>query len=175
MASLADRELAFDFLPLDGKLNALYATLDKFTSALTQLTDRMVAVESHLSFSPATPVPPIIATAVTGKKAKSKKGKKPAAPPSTPSTNRPALASEPLSVRSIASEAALEKCSVTLQVPDAQAGHLIGHAGSGLRQVHDCSRAKVSVAAATGLSDLRAVTIRGSAREVGDALVAVGK
>jgi hypothetical protein len=159
MASLADRASAFDFLPLDGKLNALYTTLDKFTSALTQLTDRMVAIESHLFFSPAAPVKPIIATAATGKKAKSKKGKNPAAPPSTPRTNRPAPASELLSVRSIASEAALEKCSVTLQVPDAQAGHLIGRAGSGLWQVHDYSRAKVSVAAATGLSDLRAVTI----------------
>jgi hypothetical protein len=176
MASLADRASAFDFLPLDGKLNALYTTLDKFTSTLTQLTDRMVAVESHLFYSPAAPVQPIIATgAVTGKKAKSKKGKNPAAPPSTPRTNRPAPASKLLSVCSIASEAALEKCSVTLQVLDAQAGHLIGRAGSGLWQVHDYSRAKVSVAAATGLSDLRAVTIRGSAREVGDTLVAVGK
>jgi hypothetical protein len=155
--------------------NALYTTLDKFTSALTQLTDRMVAVESHLFYSPAAPVQPIIATAVTGKKAKSKKGKNLAAPPSTPHTNRPAPASEPLSVRSIASEAALEKCSVTLQVPDAQAGHLIGCAGSGLQQVHDYSHTNVSVAAATRLSDLHAVTIRGSAQEVRDALVAVGK
>ena len=172
MASLANREFAFDLLSLDGKLNALYTTLDKFTSALTRLTERMVNVESHLQFPPATPVPPIIATAVTGKKAKSKKGKNPAAPPATPTTSRPVAASE---IRSISSEAALEKCTVTLQVPDAQAGHLIGRAGSGLRQVHDYSRAKVSVAAATGLSDLRAVTIKGSAREVGDALVAVGK
>jgi hypothetical protein len=137
--------------------------------------DLQTLVESHLFFSPATPVQPIVATAATGKKAKSKKGKNPAAPPSTPRTNQPAPASEPLSVRSIASEAAFEKCSVTLQVPDAQAGHLIGRAGSGLQQVHDYSRAKVLVAAATGLSDLRAVTIRGSAQEVGDALVAVGK
>ena len=159
MASLADREFAYDFLPLDGKLNALYTTLDKFTSALTQLTERMVAVESHLFFTPATPVPPIIASATTGKKAKPKKGKNPVAPTSTPRTNRTAPASEPQLIRSIASEAALEKCSVTLQVPDAQAGHLIGRAGSGLRQVHDYSRTKVSVAPLTGLSDLRAVTI----------------
>jgi len=172
MASLANREFAFDLLSLDGKLNALYTTLDRFTSALTQLTERMVGVESHLHFPPAAPVPPIIATATVGKKAKSKKGKNPAAPPATPTTSRPAPAS---AIRSISSEAALEKCTVTLQVPDAQAGHLIGRAGSGLRQVHDYSRAKVSVAAATGLSDLRAVTIKGSAREVGDALVAVGK
>lgn len=172
MASVANREFAFDLLSLDGKLNALYTTLDKFTSALTLLTERMVNVESHLHFPPATPLPPIIATAVTGKKAKPKKGKNPVAPTATPTTSRPAPASD---IRSISSEAALVKCSVTLQVPDAQAGHLIGRAGSGLRQVHDYSRAKVSVAAATGVSDLRAVTIKGSAREVGDALVAVGK
>jgi hypothetical protein len=172
MASPANREFAFDLLSLDGKLNALYMTLDKFTSALTQLTEQMVNVESHLSFPPATPLPPIIATAVTGKKAKSKKGKNPVASPATPTTSQPTPAS---AIRSISSEAVLEKCSVTLQVPDVQAGHLIGRAGLGLRQVHDYSRAKVSVAAATGLSDLRAVTIQGSAREVGDALVAVGK
>ena len=83
--------------------------------------------------------------------------------------------SEPQLVRSIASEAALEKCFVTLQVPDAQAGHLIGCAGSVLWQVHDYSHAKVSVAPLTVLLDLRAVTIRGSTREVGDTLVAVGK
>jgi len=94
MASLADREFAYDFLPFDGKLNALYTTLDKFTSALTQLTERMVAVESHLFFSPATPMPPIIASATTSKKAKSKKGKNLVAPTSTPRTNRPAPTSE---------------------------------------------------------------------------------
>jgi hypothetical protein len=172
MASPANREFAFDLLSLDGKLNALYTTLDKFTSALTRLTERMVNVESHLSFPPATPLPPIIATAATSKKAKPKKGKNLVAPPATPTTSRPAPAS---AIRSISSEAALEKCSVTLQVLDAQAGHLIGRAGSGLQQVHDYSRAKVSVAAATGLLDLRAITIRGSAHEVRDALVAVGK
>jgi hypothetical protein len=169
MASPANSEFAFDLLSLDGKLNAFYTTLDKFTSALTQLTEQMVNVESHLSFPPATPLPPIIATAITGKKAKSKKGKNPVASPATPTTSQPAPAS---AIRSISSEAALEKCSVTLQVPDVQAGHLIGRAGSGLRQVHDYFCAKVSVATATGLSDLRAVTIRGSAREVGDSLVA---
>ncbi|KAH9479609.1 hypothetical protein JR316_0008204 [Psilocybe cubensis] len=49
-----------------------------------------------------------------------------------------------------------------------------GRAGTGLRQIHDISHAKISVSPIV-TSGLHAVTIRGTAREVGDALSAIGK
>ncbi len=65
--------------------------------------------------------------------------------------------------------------TATLAVPDAIAGHIIGCAGMGLRQIHNFSHAKVAVSSHIGPSALCAITIRGSPREVGDALITVGR
>ena len=57
---------------------------------------------------------------------------------------------------------------------DDQAGHVVGCAGSGLKQVHDISGTKVSVSP-TVTAGFRLVTIRGTNRQVGDALTAISK
>src|SRR5260221_11704178 len=64
--------------------------------------------------------------------------------------------------------------TATLAVPDAITSHVIGHAGTGLRQIHDFSHARVAVSSHVGPSALHAITIRGSPRKVGDALITVG-
>ena len=66
------------------------------------------------------------------------------------------------------------RITVTLAVPDAVASHIIGHAGMGLCQIHDFSHVKVAVSSHVSPSASRAITIRGSPRKVGDALIAVG-
>ena len=67
------------------------------------------------------------------------------------------------------------RITATLAIPDAVAGHVIGHAGTGLHQIHDFSHAKVAVSSHVGPSASRAITIQGSPREVGDAIIAVGR
>jgi hypothetical protein len=171
MASYEDSQFAFDILPKDEKLSTIYAEIFKVTTTLRDVSERLVALE-NLAFSPAPTLPPSVAAVSTGR-AKSKKGKQKVAPPPTPSTGR-SLA-PPIAIQSVSTKAALEKTVVTLQIQEAQAGHLVGRTGNGLREVHDFSRAKVSVAPATGNTGLRPVTIRGSIREVGDALTAIGK
>src|SRR5258708_35580438 len=64
--------------------------------------------------------------------------------------------------------------TATLAILDAVAGHIIGRAGTGLRQIHDFSHTKVAMSSHVGPSASHAITIRGSPREVGDALIAVG-
>jgi hypothetical protein len=171
MASYEDSQFAFDILPEDEKLSTIYAEVFKVTTTLRGVSERLVALE-NLAFSPAPTLPPSVAAVSTGH-AKSKKGKQKVAPPPTPSTGR--SPAPPIAIQSVSTKAALEKTVVTLQIQEAQAGHLVGRAGNGLREVHDFSRAKVSVAPATGNTGLRPVTIRGSVREVGDALTAIGK
>src|SRR5258707_384762 len=65
------------------------------------------------------------------------------------------------------------RITATLTIPDAVASHIIGHAGMGLCQIHDFSHTKVAMSSHVGPSASRAITIRGSPREVGDALIAV--
>ena len=57
---------------------------------------------------------------------------------------------------------------------DDQAGHIIGHAGSGLKQVHDISGTKISVST-TITTGFHLITIWGTNCQVGDALTAIGK
>src|SRR5258708_5961197 len=66
------------------------------------------------------------------------------------------------------------RITATLTIPDAVAGHVIGHAGTGLHQIHDFSHAKVAMSSHVGPSASHAITIRGSPHKVGDALIAVG-
>src|SRR5258707_8250086 len=63
--------------------------------------------------------------------------------------------------------------TATLAVPDAITGHIIGHAGTGLRQIHDFSHAKVAMSSHVSPLASHAITIRGSPHEVGDALITV--
>lgn len=100
--------------------------------------------------------------------------RKAAAPPSTPAATSATRIATATAIPPIP-KAALEKIVVTLSVPDAVAGHVVGRAGTGLRQIHDISHAKVSVAQTIGPSASRSVTIRGTSREVGDAVSAIGK
>src|SRR5260221_4475550 len=64
--------------------------------------------------------------------------------------------------------------TATLAVPDAVTSHVIGHAGTGLHQIHDFSHTKVAVSSHIGPSVLHAITIQGSPCKVGDAIIAIG-
>ena len=61
-----------------------------------------------------------------------------------------------------------------MSILDKLARHLIGWEGTGLRQIHDISHAKMSVSLHL-VSGARVVSARGSSREVGDALTIIGK
>src|SRR5260221_9500271 len=63
------------------------------------------------------------------------------------------------------------RITATLTVPDAVASHIIGHAGMGLHQIHDFSHMKVAMSSHVGPLASHAITIQGSPREVGDALM----
>lgn len=150
-------------------LNALYQAVNLLTDRLDRLESRLGAVESK---PPTTTATPKASTPARGPRAARSKTTKSSAPaPTTPSaTKAPATTT----IRAISTEVVQEKITVTLSIPDAQAGHLVGRAGTGLRQIHDISHAKLSVSP-TVVSGSRVVTIRGSSREVGDATTAIGK
>jgi hypothetical protein len=62
-----------------------------------------------------------------------------------------------------------------MSIPDVQtSGHIVRNAGTGLcHTTHDLSHAKIAVSP-TNHAGLRAVTIRDTNQEVGDAIVAIG-
>jgi len=61
-----------------------------------------------------------------------------------------------------------------MSIPDVQtSGHIVRNAGTGLCHTHDLSIAKIAVSP-TNHAGLRAVTIRGTNQEVGDAIAAIG-
>jgi len=158
---------------------------------LSTLVDDMLHLRTHLArvksrleklekSKPKTTAKPPPSTAPAYTKAKGRKPRKSKvdyvqpgghiAPNSTPITGVPAH-----SIRSTnLTQAAQEKTTASLSISDDQAGHVVGRAGSGLKQVHDISGAKVSVSP-TVTANCRLVTIRGTDREVGDALTAIGK
>jgi hypothetical protein len=146
-------------------LNALYQAVNRLTDRIDALDSRLAALESKPTLSTAAPK----TSARAPRAAKSKKTKVPA--PTTPSATK---APAPHAIRSISTQVAPEKIVVTMSIPDVQTGHVVGRAGTGLRQIHDLSHAKLSVSP-TVVSGSRAVTIRGSDREVGDAIAAIGK
>ena len=78
-------------------------------------------------------------------------------------------------IRTLSSTSPIDRITVTISVPDAVAGHVISRAGTGLCQIHDYSHAKVNMSSHVGPSALRAVTIRGLPREVGDTMIAIGR
>ena len=161
------------------------ATMDAVTmsKALASLTVEVSTLKSYISklessihhLLPAKPtVPsPSALNPTPSIKSSSRKGQL-AAPISTPIIPTP-IAPPPINIATLSNKAAFEKTVITLSIPDDQTGHVVGRAGTGLRQIHDVSHAKVSVAPPSGSSGFRSVTIRGTAREVGDAIVAIGK
>jgi len=156
-------------IPVDEVLNALYQAVNLLTDRLDRLDSRLAALESK---PPPPTAAPKASTPARGPRAARSKSTKSTAPAPTKSsaTKTPA----PATIRTISTQDVQEKITVTLSIPDAQAGHLVGRAGTGLRQIHDISHAKLSVSP-TVVSGSRVVTIRGSTREVGDATTAIGK
>jgi len=152
-------------------MNALYQAVNSLTDRLDRLDSRLAALESKQTSTPAAPkssTTPAVAPKAKGSKS-TKKTKEPA--PTTPSATK---APAPHTIRTISTKPPPEKIVVSLSIPDVQTGHIVGRAGTGLRQIHDLSHAKLSVSP-TVVSGSRAVTIRGSDREVGDAISAIGK
>ena len=65
--------------------------------------------------------------------------------------------------------------TLSMAVPDSMAGHVIGRTGTGLRLIHDFSHVKVNISSHVGPAASRTVTIRGTSKEVGNAVVAIGR
>ena len=65
--------------------------------------------------------------------------------------------------------------TLSMAVLDSMAGHVIGRAGTGLRLIHDFSHVKVNISSHVGPAASRTVTIRGTSKEVGDAVVTIGR
>jgi hypothetical protein len=166
---------------VEASLATLADTMTRIGDFVSRIDQRLTALESKPKPSTAKPPP---STAPAPKKAKGRKSKKEPlisqlegilGPHPTPSTGVPAPAHIRTStLGKIAAKLVQEKTSLTLIVPDDQAGHVVGRAGSGLKQIHDISSAKVSVSP-TVTAGFRTVSIRGTDREVGDALAAIGK
>ena len=117
--------------------------LDLFGDRFDRLEQRLAALESKNplpaakppSASPSAPAAPKPSQAKPMNKEKAKA-------PTAPTTRTPA----PQSIRSTTlSKVVPEKMTSTLSITDDQAGHIVGRAGSGLKQVHDISGAKVLV------------------------------
>ncbi|KAJ4480219.1 hypothetical protein J3R30DRAFT_3403753 [Lentinula aciculospora] len=138
---------------MSASLDVLSVKIDTLINTLSEVA---VTLRSTTTIPTATPVP-------------KKKGKK-AAPTPAATSSAPVNAQLCLPTTS----ADLEKLTIQVSVPDASAGHLVGRAGAGLKQIHDFSCARISVPP-SGSSGAQLVTIRGSRCEVGDALVAIGK
>lgn len=99
-------------------------------------------------------------------------GNKLTPPPPIPSSRKiPAQQT----LQNTSTKAALNKVTITMQIPNSAAGFVIGHVGTGLCQISDFSHAKVSVAPPYGPSGGWVVTIVGTCATMGDAIVALGK
>ena len=65
---------------------------------------------------------------------------------------------------------------VTVAIPDAAAAHVVGQGGKGLKQIHDISGTRVlAYVLAEGSCEERHISIRGTDKQIGDALVVLGK
>jgi hypothetical protein len=172
---------------------------DNLTTVLTRLADRLESLEERLvrieasaghtiaatgpfaDSQEATKLPPF-----TGK---STKGKGRADAPKAPSkaktakkersTQKAANLPNPVSLplaQTFSTEGKTDRHLVTVVIPDSTAQHVIGQGGKGLKQVHDISGARVNAyTLASGSSDERHVSIRGTDLQIGDALVVLGK
>jgi hypothetical protein len=68
-----------------------------------------------------------------------------------------------------------DRYSCTLVVPDSAVGHIVGRGGRGLHQAHDVSGAQLRAYTDTAAPGERRVSIRGTDRQIGEALIALGK
>ena len=72
--------------------------------------------------------------------------------------------------------AGLPDCySCTLVVPDLAVRHIVGCGGQGLHQAHDISGAQLRAYTDTAAPGERRVSIRGTDKQIGEALIALGK
>ena len=147
----------------------LAGILDPLLKEIKALRARLEKLESsnHLQATSSTPSP----ASTSSGRSQTRKGQM-IAPTSTPTNHSPTNLPN---ISTLTSKADFEKTVLTLSISDQQIGHVVGRAGTGLRQIHDFSHAKILVAPPPGTSGFRSVTIRGTAREVGDAVSAIGK
>jgi hypothetical protein len=149
----------------------VFMLLDQVDSMLQPLRQRIGELESTIQSLSATPPPAPVHQA---SKLLSSKDHL-VAPTSTPTFPPPSTPTPSIKINSLSSKAAFVKTAVSLLVPDDQAGHVVGRSGAGLKQIHDFSGAKITVTSGSNADGLRTITIRGNAREVGDAVNAIGK
>jgi hypothetical protein len=154
-----------------GMQEMVFMLLDQVDSMLQPLRKRIVELESTIQSLSATPPPAPLHQA---SKLSSSKDHL-VAPTSTPTIPPPSIPTPSIQINSLSSKAAFVKTAVSLLVPDDQAGHVVGRSGTGLKQIHDFSGAKITVTAGSNADGLRTIAIRGNAREVGDAVNAIGK
>jgi hypothetical protein len=116
---------------------------------------------------------------------------RPAAPPPTPSAKADSktkgkkarlattIATTTLSLplaQALSTQGKSDRFQLTVVLPDAVVGHVVGRQGRGLKQVADISGARVSAfTLKDGPADQCHITIWGSDVQIGDALVIVGK
>jgi hypothetical protein len=151
------------------ELAALTAQIGALSAQVTQLLGRVSALErsSHTAKAAAT-----IATAATAAvpKRSGKRSKPPVRIAITTTATLPSLA------QTLSTEGKSDRFQMTCVVPDALAGHVVGHQGRGLKQIADISGARVTAFVLKGgPTDQRHVSIRGSDTQVGEALVVLGK
>ena len=140
----------------DSAIDGIYGVLSDLGARLDQLT---LAVE-RFSVA-ATPIPsaPTSQPFPAYTKAKPRKQWKSVAPTNTPVTGCPRH-SQTINATTL-NKAAQEKITTTLSIPDSQAGHVVGRAGTGLCQISDISHTKVSLSPTVHSSSC-AITIRGT-------------
>ena len=114
-------------------LDTLYQAVNRLSDCIDALETLLVAAESKPSPTTATPTTPASARGPRAARSKSAKSKAPDPTSSATKTLAPAT------IRTISTPDVQEKITVTLSIPDAQAGHLVGCTGTGLRQIHDIS------------------------------------
>ena len=68
-----------------------------------------------------------------------------------------------------------DRLLVTVVVPAATAGHVVGKAGKGLKQIHDISGARVTAYEVATSPDERHLSLRGTDTQISDALSVLGK
>jgi KH domain len=116
--------------------------------------------------------PPPTPSAKADSKTKGKKARPPSCPATTIATTTLSL---PLA-QALSMQGKSDRFQLTVVLPDAVVGHVVGRQGHGLKQVADISGARVSAfILKDGPADQRHVTIQGSDVQIGDALVVVGK
>ena len=155
---------------ITGTLSHLLATMTQLGEQVNHLEQHLVSLETPPHTAKAPSASPSTPAALKPSQAKPTKKEK-AKAPTTPATR--VLAPQSICTTTL-SKVIQEKTTTTLSIMDDQAGHVVGRAGSGLKQVHDISGAKVSVSP-TVTAGFRLVTIRGTDRQVGDALTTISK